>query len=242
MSIIRFRLQGLYNQEWATYENFLIKAIKQTGADKLHLAIFLAMLESNAKDAAEALELIAKSEFTQLCNELDAKRDRLIGSANNFVRSFLHDDDAEVKEAAHSLMVVIDHYSGMAAEANDQESNRIISFVAELKNNHAAQITKLEGLARRLDQLSAANADYIKLQDDRTFSTAEQTAVRMVNVRKAGDTAIRAIWDTMDLALLVPETTTPDIERFVAQLNAENQNERTKLAARKGRAEGDKKL
>ncbi len=241
MRITRFNPHFLYNQEWATYENFLIKAIKQIGADKLHLAIFLAMLESNAKDAAEALELIAKSEFTSQCNELDTKRDRLIAAVNNFVRSFLHDDDDEVKEAAHSIMVVIDHYSGMANEGNDQESNRIISFVGELKNNHAAQISKLEGLVRRLDQLSAANADYIKLQDDRTFSTAEQTNIRMVNVRKAGDTAIRAIWDTMDLALLAPATTTPDIEKFVAQLNAENQNERTKLAARKGRAEADKK-
>ncbi len=235
MTLTRFRLQSLFGEEWLTYETFVIKSIKQIGAEKLNLATLLPPLEANAVLASEAMEIIRKSEFTRHCDELDEKRDRLIGSTNNFVRSFLYEEDAALRDAAENLMIVIDHYAGMASENRDQESSRIINFVNELTENHAAQVAKLEGLEGRLSRLSAANAEYIKLQDDRTFSEAEKSAVRMVDVRREGDKFIHAIWNLTDVLLL--SAPTPDIERFAAQLNVENQKERTKLAARKGRKE-----
>lgn len=238
MKCIRFELHGLYNEEWATYENFLMKAIGQIGAPKLSLIPMLSMLEANATAAADAMEIIRKSEFTRRCDEVDKKRDHIITGINSFVRSFLYDDDPALRDAAADLMIVIDHYAGMAAENRDQESNSIISFLTELKKKYSVQAGKLAGLDRRITALAAVNADYILLQDQRTFAEAGKTAVRMVDVRREGDKVIRAVWDLTDILLFTAAT--PEVEQFAAQLNVENQNQRTKLAARKGRREADK--
>ncbi len=235
MKTIRFELHSLLGEEWATYLTFLIKAIGQTGAEKLNLTPLFPLLEANAALAAKAMEVIRKSEYTRHCDEADEKRDRLIGSVNNYVRSFLYEEDPALRDAANSLMIVIDHYVGMANENRDQESSRIINFVNELTENHAAQIEQLEGLERRLSQLSQANAEYIRLQDERTFTDAEKGTVRMADVRRAGDRLIRSVWNLTDVMLLAAPTA--DIELFSAQLNTRNQNERTKLATRRGRKE-----
>jgi hypothetical protein len=231
MKTKKIDLQGLFNQEWRTYLVFVIKAIKQIGADKLSLVAILPLLEAIAARAAEAMEFIRKSEFTRRCDELDEKRDRLIAPINNFVRSFLQDADPAMRDAATDLMIVIDHYAGMAEENRDQESQRIINFVSELRSNHAPKITALEGLERRLLQLEEANNEYIKLQDDRTFADAEKTDIRMSDVRREGDKYLRVVWNLVDALLLTAPTA--DLETFAAQLNVENQNVRSKLAARK---------
>ncbi len=238
MKITRFDMTRLFNEEWSSYENFLIKVIKQDD-NRQQFAPLLPRLEANAASAGQAMEIIAKSAFTRRCDELDEKRDRLIGSVNSYVRSFLYDEEAVVSEAALDLMIVIDHYAGMAKENRDQQSSRIINFVDEMTVNNAEKVAKLEGLARRLKQLSAANEEYIKLQDERTFSEAGQTDLRMINVRKEGDAIIRTVWGLIDVLLFTAPT--PEIEHFASLLNAENLRVRDKLAARKGKKESEEK-
>ena len=237
MKTIRFDLHGLFNDEWATYEAFLIKIIKQIEAKTINLITLLQLLEANAALASEAMEIIRKSEFTRPCNELDKKRDHIIVSINHFVRSFLYEEEDALRNAAGSLMIVINHYAGMARENRDQQSNRIISFVDELTQNYADQVEILGDLERRLNQLSTANEQYIKLHDERVFAQAEKSTVRMLDVRREGDKIIRSIWDLTDVLLFTAPV--PDVERFAAQLNVENQNIRKKLAARKGRKKNE---
>ncbi len=239
MKLTRFNLQKLFNEEWAAYEKFLIRTIKQIDAEKISLATLYPLLVANAEQADTALEIISKSEFTRLCDELDEKRDHLIGGINYFIRSYLYDEEVALRDAANRLMIVVDHYAGMANENRDQESNRIGNFIDELHDNCSDQIEKLADLERRLAQLQKANEQYISLQDKRTFSEAEKTTLRMVDVRKAGDTLIRSVWDLMDILLLTAST--PAIERFAALLNVENQNVSTKIATRKGRKESEEK-
>ena len=233
MKTIRFDPNLLFNQEWSVYVNFLVKAIKQIGAEKLNLVPLFALLESIMEQADEALEFIRKSEYTRLCDDADEKRDRIIAAVYNLVRSFLHDEDIEMREAANALMVVLDHYRGMANAGRNQQSGRVFDFVQELQNNHVERIAKLSGLERRINQLSVANDEYIRLQDDRTFSAAEKTQLRMVAVRREGNRIIRAVWDMIDIMLLAASST--DVETFAAQLNVANQNERARIAARQGR-------
>ena len=233
MKTLRFNQHLLFNQEWSVYVNFLVKTIKQLGADKLNLVPLLVLLENICAQADEALELIRKSEYTRLCDEADEKRDRIIAAVYNLVRSFLYDEDADMRDAANMLMVVLDHYRGMANEGRDQQSGRVYDFVQELRDNHAERLSKLEGLERRINQLSDANDAYIRLQDDRTYSAAEKTQLRMVVIRREGNRIIRAVWDMTDIMLLTAST--PDVEKFAAQLNVANQNERTRIAARQGK-------
>jgi hypothetical protein len=231
MKTPRFNLHYLFNQEWVTYLTFFIKTIKKTGAEKLSLLALLPLLEKVAALTEGAMDIIRKSEFTRLCDEYDEKRDRLIPPINNFIRSFLQDEDPEMRNAATNLMIVVEHYVGMAQENRDQESQRIINFLGELRTNHAPKIALLEGLERRLKQLEDANNEYIALQDDRTFSEAEKSSIRMSEVRKDGDKYIRAVWDLTDILLL--SAPTADLETFAAQIGEENKNIKAKLAARK---------
>ena len=55
----------------------------------------------------------------------------------------------------------------------------------------------------------------------------------MVAVRRDGNRVIRSVWDMTDIMQLTAST--PDVEKFVAQINVANQNERTRIAARQGR-------
>jgi hypothetical protein len=237
MKLTRFNLSHLYNEEWFTYVNFLTGIINQLGDNKAAFGGLLSMLEKSAAAASEAMEIIRTSEYTRLCDEMDEKRDHLIVGINHLVRSFIYDEDSALREAAHNIMTVINHYRGMANEDRDQESGRIINFVSELNENQADRVAKLADLKRRLTQLSDANKKYIELQDSRTFSDAEQTSVRMVNVRREGDTAIRSVWNLTELMPAIAPVPIPEIEQFAARLDTENRNERDKLATRKGRRE-----
>ncbi|MDR2938165.1 MAG: DUF6261 family protein [Prevotellaceae bacterium] len=241
MKLTKFDVGSLYNEEWSAYQAFLLQAIGQVGADALSLTALLPLLEANAALAGQAMEFIRKSEYTRLCDEADAKRDRLIAAVNSTVRSFLYEDDMSLRDAANSLMLVVEHYSGMANENRDQETARITNFLAELRERHAEQIARLDGLTRRLDQLQAANAEYARLQTDRTFANAaaEQTAVRMTDVRREGNRLISATWDLTNVLLL--SAATPAVERFAALLNEENGRVRARLTARRGRKEEGKK-
>jgi hypothetical protein len=231
METKRFSLKSLFNEEWAAYLNFLIRLITQIGAEKIHLTLLLPILEKSAARAAEAMEIIRKSDYTRLCDDADSKRDLLIGSSNNYVRAFLYEEDPAVSAAAQNLMTVIDHYAGMANENREQESNRIISFLNEMTVTRADQTAKIPGLAERLERLAEANQEYIRLQDTRISDTADRTSLRMVDVRHEGDKCIRAIWELMDV--LLTSASTPDIEYFVTQMNLANQSEHSKLAMRK---------
>ncbi len=238
MKVTRFSLNYLFNEEWAAYEKFLIKIIKQIEEEKTSISTLYPLLEVNATQADMALEIIRKSELTRLCDELDEKRDRLIRGIYYFVHSYIYDEETAQSDAANRLMIVLDHYRGMANENRDQESNRIDNFMQELRDNCSEQIKKIVDMERRLTQLQKANIQYIEMQDKRTFAEAEKTTLRMVDVRKEGDTLIRSLWDLTDILLLT--TPTPAVKRFAEQLNVENQNIHTKLAARKGRKESDK--
>jgi hypothetical protein len=233
MKTLRFTLHNLWNEEFLNYLRFLIRLITGIGAEKLGFVPLLAMLEKNADAADSVIEIIGTQEHTRRCNEVDEKRDRLIGSTNSFVRSFLYDEDDTIRAAAESIMLVIDHYAGMAEANRDQESNMIVQFVGELTDNYGAQVAKIEGLAGRIEKLSAANSEYISLHDERNLAIAAQGTLRMVNVRRDGEKAIRSLWDLTDISLL--SNATPEMQDFVAQLNTENQAQRTKLNIRKGR-------
>ncbi len=166
---------------------------------------------------------------------MDKKRDRIIVSINHYIRSFRYDEDDNLRNAANSLMIVVNHYAGMARENRDQQSGRICSFINELTQNYAEQVEVLGDLQRRITQLETANTQYINLQDERTFAQAQKSPVRMLSIRRDGDRLFRSIWDLTDVLLFTSPL--PDIEHFSALLNVENQNIRSKLAARKSRKE-----
>ncbi len=219
MKITKIRLEYLQNEEWYTYETFLIKLIKKTGSVAVALAALLALLEQNNVDANAALEIIRKSRLTEDIEQADLLRDRLIGALNNYVRSYLHDIDPAKQRAARNLMIVIDHYKNMASAPQDQESGMIVNFVKELEEKCADDMAAIS-LEERKDQLKTVNQQFITLQNQRSIDTGDQTTLRMVGIRRDGNELIRYIYSQTEI--LLKSAATPELTQFANELDAEN--------------------
>jgi leucyl aminopeptidase len=219
MKLTRVYLENLQNEEWFTYQTFLIKLVKKNESVKTALAALLALIEKNNADADNALEIIRKSQLTTQIDEADALRDRSIGALNNYTRSFLYDTDTDKQRAAQNLMVVIEHYKAMPKAPQDQESSMIINFVEELEENHADDMAAI-GLEDRKDQLKEANEQFIQLVDQRTIEAGDQTTLRMVDVRREGNQLIRHLYSQTEMLLMTAPTDA--LTQFANELNAEN--------------------
>ncbi len=219
MQITKVRLEYFQNEEWFTYQTFLIKLVKKNESVKTALQGLLTLLEKNNADADMALEIMRKSQLSGQIEQADELRDRLIGALNNYVRAFLYDTDADKQRAAQNLLVVIEHYKAMPKAPQDQESSMIINFVEELEENHADDMAAI-GLEDRKDQLKTANEQFIQLVDQRTIEAGSQTTLRMVDVRREGNQLIRHLYSQTEMLLLTAPTDA--LTQFANELNAEN--------------------
>ncbi len=236
MRIVKLNLEHLQNEEWYTYQTFLIKLIKKTNSLIAALAALLILLEKNGVDAVTALEIIRKSKLSEPIAEADALRKQLIKGLNSHVAAFLHNANPDKQRAAKNLKIVINHYKSISKASQDQQSGMIINFIKELDENHTADMATI-GLEERKEQLKTTNEEFIALLDQRTAEIGSKTTLRMPDIRREGNRIIRHIFSQIEILLLsTPDDT--ELIQFANELNAENRRVKGNLH-RKGKNKKD---
>jgi hypothetical protein len=232
MKCKKIRVEGLRNEEWFQFYTEFKALVEQYGAQTLDIdALFSAFVLLYA-DADEALEIISKSATTEQLAEADNKRDTVFRGFADAVKSALNHFNADKRDAAKRIQVILDHYGNVVRKLYDEETASIYNMLQDLQAK-AADI-ELLGLADWLEQLNADNQAFDALMKSRYDETAAITTLRMKNVRVEADRCYRDILDRLDALMIVNGEQA--YELFVRALAVRVERFDNILAQRQGRA------
>jgi hypothetical protein len=246
MNIDKFAMTELRNEEHFRFHTDVVVLIDGDGTPheegegdgRLYTAVTLGieqdfdayLIAHNKEDVA--LELIRKSATTEKIAEADTTRDITVRGLTDSVRTSLQHFNADKREAARQLKVVLDHYGNLAIKGYAEETASIYNLLQELNDNYAAEIALL-GIGDWVAQLDADNTAFQTLLDARFAEVAGKTDLRMKEVRKEIDAIYRKITDRIAAQMLL-NGEAPFIP-FVRDLNARIAFYANVIAQRKGR-------
>jgi hypothetical protein len=172
--------------------------------------------------------------------ESDHARDTVIAGIKDAVKSALRHFDANVREAAYRLKIVIDTYDSpqpVTKLSYDAETAAVNNLLQEFEGKYAADV-QTAGLTAWTTELRARNRAFENLADAYTGQQAEKPAFRPLDARKETDGAYR------DIVTLISAWMLTDGEdaykSFVTELNAVIKHYNDLIAQHLGRLEAKK--
>jgi hypothetical protein len=133
--------------------------------------------------------IIRKNDFSELKEEADGERDRLLTGLGKNIRTATDHFKPEVKEAAKRIKNIYDAYNRSVPMVNqpyDAETASIENFLTELNEKHADDM-KIIGITEWVEELALVNTRFDKLVKASNEQQARKTEFRMVKVRKEVD-------------------------------------------------------
>jgi hypothetical protein len=169
-------------------------------------------LETKLVDAARA------SSLTKQLEEADAHVDRDIVGINAVISAALHHFNPDVVRAAGELQLRLKAFGRIDSKSYEEESMAVTLLLGDLTSNFSLQV-ELLGLQDWVDDLTAANAEFDSLFEQRNTELADRPSEKLVDVRKKIDGFYHGIIDRLE-AVVVLEPSSEKNE-FVRKLNEE---------------------
>ncbi|MDR3195151.1 MAG: DUF6261 family protein [Tannerella sp.] len=193
------------------------------------LTLFLVVYDK----ADVALEILRRSDKTELIGGADGKRDHTFRGFADAVKSYLNHFNPEKRQAGVQLEIVFNHYGNVNRLPNDEETAAIYNLLQDVKTTHAPQI-ELLGLGEWVEELERDNLIFQALTEERNAEEATRSSLRMIEVRREGDAIYHQIVERLEALMVVngDEAYTG----FVHELNNLIKHYNNILASRKGRA------
>jgi hypothetical protein len=234
MKITRTDFHLYRNEQWFqffTEFKRLAALYPKLNIDEL-LVLFLIVYDK----ADVALEIIRRSDKTELIGEADRKRDHTFRGFADSVKSNLNHFNPEKRQAAVQLEIVLEHYGNVNRLPNDEETAAIYNLLQDVKTTHAPQVALL-GLGEWVVELEQDNLSFQTLTEDRNTEEAMRSSLRMIEVRREGDAIYRQIVERLEALMVIngDESYTD----FVHELNNLIKHYNNILASRKGRTKED---
>ncbi|MDR3246531.1 MAG: DUF6261 family protein [Prevotellaceae bacterium] len=229
--IVRATLHSYHGEQWFQFFTELKRLLafyKSLGIDE-EVALFLILYDK----ADIALEIIRKSDKTELIDIAGAKRDIIFRGLSDAVKSLLRHFNEDVKHAAVQLQIVFDHYGNVARLPNDEETASIYNMLQELKGPYAAQINTLR-LNEWVEELEKNNTTFQLLVAERNSEESMRSSLRMKEIRKEGDALYRKMVERLEALMLIYGE--EPYAAFVDEWNNVVKHYNNIIAARKGRA------
>ena len=186
----------------------------------------------------EAILKIVKNSFTDERSDADRLRDQTFRGLVDTVSAGQNHFDAEVKEAARKLKIVLDAFGNVAKLPLNEETSAIYNLVQELTEKHANNVDKL-GIMPWINKLQADNKAYETLVKGGYAEEASKTELKAKETRSEIDKVVRQIIERIE-ALIVVEGESNYAE-FVRLLNIQFDRYANTLAQRQGAAAAKKK-
>ncbi|MDR1895890.1 MAG: DUF6261 family protein [Prevotellaceae bacterium] len=233
MKIIKIDLRHLRNEEHFQLMTDFKNLVEATGASVLNIeALFATFLVLYGREDI-ALEAIRRSELTDAITDTDTQRDTIYRGLVLMLESNLHSSNPSKKQAAHNMLVVVNHYGDFRHKSYNEETAGIYNFVQEINTRCAAEIATLDAKDWITD-LDNANQTFDKLMNQRFDENAGQIHVNLRETRKEIDGVYTQTNDYIDAAIVVNGESV--YAGFVNKLNERIRYFKNTLAQRKGRA------
>jgi hypothetical protein len=206
------------------------------GETQLGISEFVTPFRGRLADLDTALERIRKSAETERIAAADHDFDTSFSGLAEYARSCLHHFDPAVRRAAENLDVVFRHYGNIGKESYRQE----LASSHNLQQDLRARSTDVTAL--NLEPWIAAHeqtaASLAALLDERTGETAQQTELRVRQVRREVDAVYQQITDRIDAMINLHGK--EFVPGFTAEYNAHATEYKNKLAQHLGRIHAGK--
>lgn len=175
--------------------------------------VYLPLLQNESV----ALVAITKSATTEQIEAADKERDFTFRGFFDTVKSKSNHFNADVRDAAKRVMVLLNAYGNLTRKPKDEESGLITSMIADLRLQMPGDLTTLE-VVDWMAELERNNNVFIGLQATRNSEEANRTELRMKEVRKEIDTAYKHIIERINALIVVNGEA--GYSDFVKELNA----------------------
>jgi hypothetical protein len=202
----------------------------------LGIQVFIAPFHDRLSELDTALERIRKSADTARAAAADHDFDASFSGLHEYARSCLHHFDPAVRHAAENLHIVFSHYGNIGKEAYRQELASSYNLMQDLRaRKDDVTLLNLEPWMQAHEKAAAALAAIL---DERTGETAQQTELRVGQVRRELDAVYQQITDRIDA--MINLNGRDFVPGFVAEYNAHALEYKNKLAQHLGRVHADK--
>ncbi|MDR1675424.1 MAG: DUF6261 family protein [Tannerella sp.] len=178
------------------------------------------------------LDTILNSPYTKKIEQADHERDEIFGGLNAFVQSFERHFDSNLRDAAAVIRRILKQYGNIARKALDQETAAIDDLLRELRDGNTPTAVQQLGLEPWMERLETANNHFKTLMLDRNAETAQRSATRMKDARKAVDRSFIQL--IIQLEATVRVNGREPFEALIDELNAHTLRYKNILAQEAG--------
>lgn len=232
MKIVRFRLHGLWNNEYPLVVTRLIDVVQKHHPDAIHLGFAYERLAAFRGQLERMTVQERANADSALLSELDQRRDTLFNVIYQAAKTFQRTPDATVSDHAHRIVTLFKkHGKGITAANYTSETKRIFDLVADVKAQPEV-MASLEALSLRslFEQLDEANQAFEALFVERKVKRAEDERVDVRSLRMECDKAITFLWNTIEMC--ITQYGVENYKTLVETINQFNAYYKQKLTAR----------
>jgi hypothetical protein len=202
MRVIRFNVSHLRNEEWFRFYTEFKTLTESTGASTLEIdALFTPFLTYYSR-ADRLLEVLRKNAYTKQIEDADKERDRIFSGLYGTVKLARNQPDAAKRQAAESLIILLEHYKNLLLRGGySEESGAIYNLLQDLSGNYAACVSLL-GLSEWAAALHEAEDHFLALYGERHSENADKPKAELAKVRSYADRYYVNMMNQLDIVLL----------------------------------------
>ncbi|MDR1455080.1 MAG: DUF6261 family protein [Tannerella sp.] len=235
--LVRVRTKSLPNELYFRFHTENNQLYTSYDVESLGICLFIIPFRHRLGELTTALERIRKSADTARIAVADHKFDVSFSGMHEYVRTCLHHFDMTVRRAAENVIVVFEHYGNIGRESYRQELGSSFNLVQDLRAR-AADVETMN-LGPWIEAHEQAAQALAALLDERTGEIAQQTELRVRQVRRELDAVYQQITDRLDAMINLHGR--DFVPGFVAEYNAHATEYKNKLAQHLGRIHAGKK-
>lgn len=174
------------------------------------------------------------SVLTEKLQAQDALRDSTWSALNERIKATLLCPVAEEVEAAKSLKRVFDLYGNIRYMSYNEETAAASNLTDDLESAENAPHCATIGITHWVTGLKTENSDFTNLLNQRNTEYANKNSGNVKEARLLIDPLYEEIVNRVN-AMVTLKMTTPEIEKFIKQLNQKIKYYENTLATRAGR-------
>lgn len=227
MEIEKLSLHNLRNASHYQFQSDFSALVGQYSPQILGILAEYAEYQPLLENEAVALNVITKSATTEQIEAADQERDTIFRGMVDSVRSKLNHFNANVREAARKVSVIIDGYGNLVSKPYDEESGLITSLISDLRTKTGVEIDVI-GLVDWNTELERLNNHFIGLEATRNNEVANRSELKMKEVRTEVDAAYQKIVKRINALIIVNGES--DYSEFVNMLNTRIERAATAIA------------
>lgn len=236
MEVKKSRTILLRNEEHFQFETDFKNLVERFTPATLTVETLYAAFLLEYNKESEAINVIRKSDQTELLETRDYKRDQSYNGMRKDVLAKLLHFNKEVVAAAARLAIVFDQYGDVANKPYNEETASITKLHNELSTTYAADMETVK-CADWLPVLNADNIAFSTGMSQRFSSESGKTELKMKEIRKKVDAAYNKVVKRLNALIEVNGET--NYTEFVKELNQRIQYYNNVLAIRQGRNNND---